>query len=64
VADAFLAGLGVGIYKEFSDIKKWVTIDATNEPDPNSQKVYRKLYKLYRDLYPATKELMHTLAEM
>jgi xylulokinase len=64
VADAFLAGLGVGIFKEFSDIKKWVTIDATNTPDPQSQKVYRKLYKVYRDLYPATKDLMHTLAEM
>jgi xylulokinase len=64
VADAFLAGMGAGIFKEFSDIKKWCAYDQFNEPDPTSKEVYRKLYKVYKDLYPRTMEQMHVLAEM
>ncbi|HHW92089.1 MAG TPA: FGGY-family carbohydrate kinase [Firmicutes bacterium] len=64
VANAFLAGMGVGIYKDFSQIRDWVQYDKTNEPDPKSQAVYRKLYQVYRNIYEKTKDDMHVLAEM
>jgi xylulokinase len=64
VADAFLAGLGVGIYKDFGQIRDWVSYDASNEPDPESHAVYRKLYRIYRNLYVKTKDDMHVLADM
>ena len=63
-ANAFLAGMGVGIFKEFTDIKKWISYDTSNDPDPASQAVYRNLFELYKDLYPKTKDIMHALAEM
>jgi sugar (pentulose or hexulose) kinase len=64
VADAFLAGLGVGIYEDFGQIRDWVSYDASNEPDPESHAVYRKLYQIYRNLYVKTKDDMHVLADM
>ncbi|NLT16287.1 MAG: FGGY-family carbohydrate kinase [Clostridiales bacterium] len=64
VADAFLAGLGVGVYKDFGQIRDWVRYDQANVPDPASHAVYRKLYQIYRNLYEKTKDDMHVLADM
>ena len=64
IANAFLAGLGVGIFKDFTDINKWIAYDTSNEPDAASQEIYSKLFKLYKDLYPKTKDIMHALADI
>jgi len=64
VADAFLAGLGVGIYKDYDEIKNWAHCDITNDPDPSAAAVYDKLFDVYVKLYKNTKEEMHILADM
>ncbi len=64
VADAFLAGVGVGIYKDYDEIKKWVNLDITNDPDPSSFDLYAKLYDVYVKLYLNTKQEMHALADL
>ncbi len=64
VADAFLAGLGVGVRQGFRQIRDWVRYDQANVPDPASYAVYRKLYQIYRNLYEKTKDDMHVLADM
>ena len=64
VTDAFLAGLGVGIFKDIKEIKNWVQFDAENIPDPSCQEIYRKLYRVYRNIYDKTKDDMHTLADL
>lgn len=64
IGDAFIAGLGVGIIKNFKDIKKWVKITETVEPNPKFHKKYIQFYKIYRKLYENTKEEMHQLSNI
>lgn len=59
--DALLAARAVGLADEDTD---WCTIADTVEPDPSNRGLYDELYRVYRELYPATREQMHRLAEM
>jgi xylulokinase len=42
----------------------WATIEAREEPEPGRAGLYERLYRIYRELYPATREQMHALAEV
>ncbi|MCG0276534.1 MAG: FGGY-family carbohydrate kinase [Thermosediminibacteraceae bacterium] len=64
VTDAFLAGVGVGIYKDFNEIKKWIILTEKNEPNPEATAIYMKLYDVYRRLYEKTAEEMHYIARL
>ncbi|OKL53016.1 sugar kinase [Bowdeniella nasicola] len=44
------------------EAKDWNPPVRTLEPNPENHERYSKLYELYRSLYPATREQMHTLA--
>ncbi|WP_433045273.1 FGGY-family carbohydrate kinase [Dactylosporangium sp. CS-033363] len=44
------------------DIDAWNPPAAIVEPDPSARDGYGELYALYRDLYPATSTIAHTLA--
>jgi xylulokinase len=59
--DALLAARTVGLAEPGTD---WSRISATVEPDADSRRVYDELYDIYRDLYPATREQVHKLADM
>jgi xylulokinase len=59
--DALLAAIGSGLVKEGVE---WNPPAAVVEPDPGTGDVYNMLYKIYRDLYPATKDAAHALAEL
>ncbi|WP_049575137.1 FGGY-family carbohydrate kinase [Streptomyces sp. SBT349] len=59
--DAFLAAVGTG-HASPGDIAAWNPIASTVEPDPANRELYDRLYRLYRDLYPATREAAHALA--
>ncbi len=59
--DAMLAGLGVGIIKSPNDIKKWIKVDYTTEPNPDNRNIYDKYKKYYKELYSLTKHIMHDL---
>lgn len=55
---AFLAAGAVGP----ADIDRWNPVVGVCEPDPSRRETYDELYRLYRDLYPATESIAHALA--
>lgn len=61
LGDAFLAGLGTGVFKYSEDIKKWVEYKEDIKPKPENKKIYDKYFELYKKLYQDTKEIMKYL---
>jgi xylulokinase len=62
LADAFLAGYGIGLFDDFSGLSDtWVRIRETIFPHTESSAVYDRYYAVYRRLYERTKEDMHEL---
>jgi len=61
--DAFMAGVGVGLFKSINEINRWVKIKRIVKPSPKAHKKYALNYKIFRDLYKATKSLMHELSD-
>ncbi|GAB2581197.1 FGGY-family carbohydrate kinase [Streptomyces capparidis] len=59
--DAFLAAVGTGA-ADPRDIADWNPVETTVTPDPSHAGVYDELYRLYRELYPATRTAAHALA--
>lgn len=59
--DALLAAIGTGLVPPETD---WARQGRLIEPDPAAQARYDELYGVYNELYPATKDLVHTLARM
>lgn len=60
--DAFLAARGIGLYQNLSEIKRWIRIKDTIQPNPKNREAYEIYYQIYRDLYARTKSLMHRLS--
>lgn len=61
--DAVLAATGSGLVPE-AETEGWNPIDEVIEPDPDAAETYDRLYGLYRDLYPATRDVAHALAAL
>jgi xylulokinase len=57
--DALLAAIGVGLVPPDTD---WTKIAREIKPDPRNRALYDDLYATWRELYPATQELVHRLA--
>jgi xylulokinase len=57
--DAWLGGVAAGLVDETSD---WSRVVTRIEPDPAARQAYDQLYASYRELYPATRDVVHTLA--
>ena len=47
-----------------TDTSSWNRADHRCEPDPAHRERYDELYALYRELYPATREIAHSLARL
>lgn len=60
--DAFLAGQGIGLFGDLTEIKKWVKVQSLVRPNQENGSEYDFYYKLFRDLYEQTAELMHRLS--
>lgn len=60
--DAFLAGFGIGLFKQVEDVKRWVKIERMVEPQMKTWETYTELYGIYKNLYPKNCELMHQLS--
>jgi xylulokinase len=56
---AFAAGMGIGMFSDWSEIERFVTIVQTVEPDRAAHARYGELYRLYRELYPALRTIFH-----
>jgi xylulokinase len=59
--DALLAAVGLGLVEPGVE---WNPAAGVVEPDPAAQELYDRLYRIYRELYPATRSAAHALAEM
>src|SRR5436309_3328681 len=65
LADAFLAGYGIGLFSDFVPLaERWVRIGRIARPDPRVTTVYDQYYRVYRRLYERTAEEMHELARL
>ncbi|MFZ3070642.1 MAG: FGGY-family carbohydrate kinase [Anaerolineaceae bacterium] len=62
--DAFMAGVGVGIFSSLSEIKRWVHHGRVIEPSSDRHARYEPYYQIYLDLYRQTKGLMRSLADL
>jgi xylulokinase len=61
--DAFMAAVGVGLFKDLTEITRWVKNKKVVSPSPKLHKQYALNYKIFRDLYNATESLMHELSD-
>ena len=59
--DALFAARAAGLV---SDDTVWAESASTIEPNPGNREVYDRLYRIYGDLYPATKSFAHDLAAL
>ncbi|MQA03081.1 MAG: sugar kinase [Streptosporangiales bacterium] len=59
--NAVLAAFGSRAVTE-PETERWNPVEHVVEPNPAHAEAYDRLYQQYRDLYPATKDITHTLA--
>jgi len=59
--DALLAARSVGLAEPDTD---WSKVSETVEPEAENREIYDELYRVYRELYPATREASHALADL
>lgn len=52
---ALLASMTLGYIKSFSDIKKYIKIDRTFNPNPQNRLLYDNLFKEYKNIYKNNK---------
>lgn len=64
VGNAILAGVGVGVFKDFSVAKKWVEIGDRTDPDPKNSRIYKKYYPVFLEMYETNKALYEKLANI
>lgn len=63
--DAFLAGLGTDIVPGLEALERdWVKLALKLQPNVNLRPLYDAYYDVYRGLYEAAKEELHTLAAL
>jgi xylulokinase len=60
--DAFMAGVGVGLFSSLGKIRKWVQYTRNISPNPEVTAAYQPLYRIYRELYNQTRGLMSDLS--
>jgi len=63
LGDAFLAGLGVGIFSKPEEIKKWIAFKEPVKVNMQNHNLYQRYYHYYLELYHNNKALMTKLAE-
>jgi sugar (pentulose or hexulose) kinase len=54
---AILAGIGIGIYKNFEDARsRTFRLARSHEPNPEVTRQYEKVFQLYREIYQSSQE--------
>ena len=59
---AFLAGMAADVFGSWDQIHLFLQDHRTYQPDPEAAAVYRRAYRIYRDLYEQTKDSCRGLA--
>jgi xylulokinase len=60
--DAFMAGIGIGVFRDTRQISNWIRYRSLIKPKPDVHQQYESYYQLYRKLYQDNSESMHRLA--
>jgi xylulokinase len=61
---AFCAGMGVGAFKRWDEVERYIKISTITQPDPVNHLRYQKLFGLYREIYESLKDKYPRLAEI
>ncbi len=61
--DAFLAGVGIGMFRNVGEVSRWVRPKGTLEPDGAARAVYDRSYRIYRGLYSRNAEAMREVGD-
>ena len=61
---AFMAGMGVGCFKDWSGVKKFYHISYTIKPDRAAHEKYKKYFNIYKKLYLNLKDVFYQLNEL
>jgi len=51
LGDALLAGVGVGVFADFTVAKEWSRVGEHLEPDAENHKLYQEYFQLYKKVY-------------
>ncbi|MEX2536040.1 MAG: FGGY-family carbohydrate kinase [Trueperaceae bacterium] len=63
--DAYLAGYGVGIFPDFTELREsWVQWDRVIEPSRDRHERYNEYYPIYRRTYERLADELHALADL
>ncbi|MGC8708660.1 MAG: FGGY-family carbohydrate kinase, partial [Athalassotoga sp.] len=57
--DAFMAGVGIGLFSNLKDIYQWIKKKQVIQPNDITHEKYVFNYHIFRSLYETTKPLMH-----
>ncbi|HHS98134.1 MAG TPA: hypothetical protein ENK08_09635, partial [Chloroflexi bacterium] len=63
VGAALTAGIGLGLYPDFESLKEVVHVEHTFEPNPANAETYEVLYRAYRRIYTALRDLYREVNE-
>ena len=61
IGTAYCALIGLGRCKDVDEAKAMIEVERRYEPRPDSRSTYRKLYEVFKGLYPALKDTFHAL---
>lgn len=59
--DAFMAGVGVGLFSSTTEASRWVKIKQVISPELAAHSLYNQYYRMYLSLYENTKDLMRQI---
>ncbi len=62
--DAFLAGVGVGLFESTRAAGRWVQMQEIVRPAAGAHALYSRYYEVYRQVYRETAASMHRLGEL
>ena len=51
VGCAYVAGIALGWYKDFENLRDWVVVEDVTEPNPDAQAAYEKYYRLFNEMH-------------
>ena len=61
---AIAAGVGVGLFADYSDAANMVTARSTHPVNPQWQQAYREVYAIYADIYEQLRPLNNRIAAL
>jgi xylulokinase len=61
---AVIGGIGVGEFKDFDAINKFIKIESEHNPDPSKREIYDKTYQVFLNSYDALTGIYEELARL